>query len=262
MKKLRFFPYKMGSQGCKELARRLGALRVYPDGNYLHRATHLVINWGNSIAPRWNVLYYNMVNRPDKVGIASNKLHCLAVLHEHLVPAVEYTTDVREAMDWVTTGSVVYARKILNGSEGRGIVVVQPQPEPIMPTAPLYTKRPKVRAEYRIHVVNNKVIDAVQKKKMTTEKMEAEGFTYDKYVKNHRNGWVFARDGIDIPQEVKDVAVQALMALSLDFGAVDIIYTPTGEALVLEVNTAPGLEGTTLERYTVAFKELAHGHQN
>jgi D-alanine-D-alanine ligase-like ATP-grasp enzyme len=40
----------------------------------------------------------------------------------------------------------------------------------------------------------------------------------------------------------------------LDFGAVDIIYNAKrNECYVLEVNTAPGLEGTTVEKYATKF---------
>jgi len=50
------------------------------------------------------------------------------------------------------------------------------------------------------------------------------------------------------------VALAAVSALGLDFGAVDIIYNEhENQYYVLEVNTAPGLEGTTVEKYAEAF---------
>ena len=52
-----------------------------------------------------------------------------------------------------------------------------------------------------------------------------------------------------IKEEAKNAAIKAVEALDLDFGAVDIIETRQGEIFVLEVNTAPGLEGKTVESY-------------
>jgi len=54
--------------------------------------------------------------------------------------------------------------------------------------------------------------------------------------------------------------VNAVNALGLDFGAVDIVYNnPERLATVIEVNSAPGMEAgsTTLFNYVKAFAEKA-----
>lgn len=80
-------------------------------------------------------------------------------------------------------------------------------------------------------------------------------------IRNHANGFVFCRDNIIEPSDLRDVAIQAVTALGLDFGAVDVIWNEHyNKCYALEVNTAPGLEGTTLERYTNKIKELAYGY--
>ncbi|MNY63636.1 hypothetical protein D3C86_2006230 [compost metagenome] len=49
----------------------------------------------------------------------------------------------------------------------------------------------------------------------------------------------------------------AVNAIGLTFGAVDVIWNEyRHQAYVLEVNTAPGLTGTTLEKYAEAFRGL------
>jgi D-alanine-D-alanine ligase-like ATP-grasp enzyme len=53
------------------------------------------------------------------------------------------------------------------------------------------------------------------------------------------------------------MACDAIINLGLDFGAVDIIYNEKNNRwVVLEVNTAPGLSGETLNRYVEMIKEL------
>ena len=59
----------------------------------------------------------------------------------------------------------------------------------------------------------------------------------------------------DTDKEKRNAAIKAL---GLDFGAVDIIYNEAEDQhYVLEVNTAPGLEGTTLQKYTEAILEMS-----
>jgi len=51
--------------------------------------------------------------------------------------------------------------------------------------------------------------------------------------------------------KVQDLALQACQALGLNSGAVDIIWNEKeNKCYVLEVNTAPGIEGTTCKKYT------------
>jgi len=56
---------------------------------------------------------------------------------------------------------------------------------------------------------------------------------------------------------VVEQASLAIAALGLDFGAVDIIWNNHYQlATVLEVNTAPGLEGQTITDYANYFRGL------
>ena len=52
------------------------------------------------------------------------------------------------------------------------------------------------------------------------------------------------------------LAVDCVNHIGLDFGAVDIIYNNRDDVCyLLEVNTAPGLQGTTLEKYKDAVEK-------
>ena len=77
-------------------------------------------------------------------------------------------------------------------------------------------------------------------------------------IKNHGNDYIFKRNGIEPTDYMKEVAVSAIKALRLDFGAVDMAVVGE-ECFVFEVNTAPGLTGTTIDNYKSFFeKGLQH----
>ena len=81
----------------------------------------------------------------------------------------------------------------------------------------------------------------------------------DFQIRNAANGFVFARNAIDLPDDCAVQAKKALAMTGLDFGAVDVIYNERLEqSFVLEVNTAPGLEGTTVDDYVAALGELVN----
>jgi D-alanine-D-alanine ligase-like ATP-grasp enzyme len=115
--------------------------------------------------------------------------------------------------------------------------------------APLYVMYRKKKREYRVHVAFGRVIDVQQKRKRTNY----DG-TVDYAVRNHHTGWVYCREDVVDSTPRDNLAIRAVDALGLDFGAVDIIYNEHLDAFyLLEVNTAPGLEGTTVEKYNAAF---------
>jgi glutathione synthase/RimK-type ligase-like ATP-grasp enzyme len=118
--------------------------------------------------------------------------------------------------------------------------------------APLYTKYIKKADEYRVHVFDGEVIDVQQKRK----RQEVENEDVDYQIRNSTGGWVFCRAEVDIPDICLSMARRAVSALGLTFGAVDIGYNRREDmAYVFEVNTAPGLEGTTLDTYYAAIEK-------
>ena len=51
------------------------------------------------------------------------------------------------------------------------------------------------------------------------------------------------------------MALNAIEDLQLDFGAVDVVVSGYSDnSFVLEVNTAPGIEGTTVKKYVEAIE--------
>lgn len=292
----RIYPYKVGSASVKKLKSALNAKIIKLEGSkYRNRDEHIVINWGNSrTIPVVDGV--DMLNPPENVAVAANKLHTFEELDEHGVSIVPYTTDRDEAEEWVAEGNKVFVRNVLTGHSGEGIEVIQHRPVhnplraglerlfegarglglqrlanavelemddiidelPNIPQAPLYTLCIQNDGEYRVHVFQGDVILYQKKSRRVGEDGEvevAEGADTD--VRNLASNWIYRTGNLEPLERVEDLAIEAIEALGLDFGAVDIIKDEEGNVYVLEVNCAPGLgNADSLEAYTNAFNNL------
>jgi glutathione synthase/RimK-type ligase-like ATP-grasp enzyme len=256
MPRLVVFPYKMSSQGARNIAKATGSFRVFPTGKYRPRPWDVILNWGNGTMPAWFgkavAAGSRWLNPPEKVGLAVNKKKAFAHLIAKEVRCPEATTVSSVAAQWLSEGTTVVGRKTLTGTRGQGIVLMS-SPEEFQ-ACPLYTKYKPKKAEFRVHVCNGVVFDAQQKKRR-------KGAESNSKIRTEENGWVFCREGITVPDDVKEQARLAVLALGLDFGGVDVIWNEhEGKAYVLEVNTAPGLEGTTVSRYVSAIQQALNNN--
>lgn len=243
-KRVVIVPYKMGSKAAKALKQGLVAagvrcFRKRAEGYFEPKKTDLVIYYGGN-----NFLENQKHHsKNDCRNIAQNKLYTLRVLTDQGLSTVPWTTELGVAQEW----SKVICRHTLTGHSGQGIEIWDNDTTPI-PIAPLYTKYIKKTYECRIHVYNGSVIDAQIKKK-------EKGAEANPLIRNHHTGWVYCREGYEPTEECKELAIKAVAALELDFGAVDLIYNKHyNQYYILEVNTAPGLTGTTLTNYVEAIK--------
>jgi RimK-like ATP-grasp domain len=240
------YSYSGKSKSAKALADGLGARVITRKSNYIPSSTDKVLNWGCSSLPSWWKESY--LNIPISVGWACNKVTTLTSLTLYGVRTVEYTEYVTKAIDWVDNGYLVYARTNISGHSGEGIVLMTDRFNTTL--APLYTKFLDHDREFRVHVMEGTVIDAVEKVQRDPDTQA------DIYIRSNKRGWKFIRKVI-IPQDVLDQAIKAVKALGLDFGAVDIGYkTIENKAYVFEVNTACGLQNTTLDKYIQGFKNV------
>lgn len=245
------YPYKIGSESARELAKQLGTYCVYPDRKYRPRPNHIIIGWGAGVFPRWWAAGHKILNDPSRVSIASNKLRTFEQLARVGVRVPDFSRLRADAQRWSAEGGTVVCRSSLSGSEGRGITLCKGN-DPV-PEVPLYTKHIRHRREFRIHVFNGHIIDASEKKRRTDFPEEQR----NSLLRNWRFGWVFAHENVDVPRDVSEQSISAIAALGLDFGAVDVGYREKeGQAFVFEVNTAPGIEGTTLSSYARAVQSI------
>lgn len=246
---MHIYPYNPNSESAKALAEGLNIKRAKHEGKALK--TNFLINWGCSQINR-EIVVGKVLNKPEAVAKASNKLETFKALKEG-GSTPDFTESQEEASKWLAEGVTVVARTVLNGHSGVGIVIVSPDSGEEIPKAKLYTKYVPKKDEFRIHIVNGKAIHIQRKarnKDVADDKVNWK-------VRNHANGFIFSHIDVKVSPKAVQAAVEAVKALGLDFGAVDIIYnTLKDKFYVLEVNTACGLEGETLKRYVQAFKEL------
>ena len=229
------------------LQERMRLLRVHRNRStqLSNRTVNFLLNVGTtSLTPSQSrMMVDTWVNHPEAVAKAVNKLRTFEALSPEITPP--WTVDPLVAREW---GSPVVCRHLLTSHSGRGIEIVGPGVD--IPDAPLYTKYIKKTSEWRVHVAFGEVIDVTRKIRDPNREVT------DWQVRNHSNGFIFARESGEPPSpSITLYALEAIKALGLDFGAVDIVWSNYYQrAYVLEVNSAPGMEGQTLDAYVEAFE--------
>lgn len=240
---VKIWPYKRFSSSAKVLARMLNVKRIV-NPVYRVKRRDFIINWGSSKAQGVRL------NTTAAIAKATDKRVALKLMQDAGVAVPEFTTDRAVAQQWIDDERRVVVRQLANSHSGRGASVVG---EGQLPEAPLYTRYFRRDHEFRVHVFKGRVIDHVRKKRRNGY---AENPNHNDHIRTHSNCWVFCREGVSLPDGVGANAIRAVAALGLDFGAVDVLYRERGEKVaVLEVNTAPGLEGQTVAKYAAAIKE-------
>lgn len=220
--KVRIVPYRSGSKSAKDLAIALTEKLGYRVWRGPPKYGFKNILWGKPGHP------------------ATNKTATFEILEKEKLSHVPYTTAKEVAQAWLQAGKTVFARTA-GGQGGKNITVVQPDES--LPEAELYTQYVKKKKEFRVHVLNEKVVCIQEKRKKN-------GVTANPLIRSHGNGWVFCFKDIVEPDGLRVLGLAAVRSLGLDFGAVDIIWNEhQNKCYVTEVNTAPGLCPTTTEIY-------------
>jgi glutathione synthase/RimK-type ligase-like ATP-grasp enzyme len=251
MPRYRVLPYKQGSRSAAALAAAINGRVLKLEGSrFRPRHDDVIVNWGNPngvLIPRvLGIRTCTYLNPHEGIPFCSNKLNFFRLINDHqdedeLIPRFwENAEDIPE------DAFPIVCRCILNGHSGAGIVIASNREE-LVP-APLYVQYIKKKDEYRVHVGrrgDEYCFIAVQKK---AKRLDVQEVNYR--IRNHGNGFVFVRHDIHTPASVLDVARKVLQITDLDFGAVDVVYNEHYDrAYVLEINTAPGLEGQTITDY-------------
>jgi hypothetical protein len=167
-----------------------------------------------------------------------NKLQELELLRAKGATTVPFS---RSPMDLVAP---VMGRS-LHHTRGNDIVVYRVRPGQLGIRGArhdFYTQLIQKQQEFRIWSFRRTVIGCYEKILSYPNKLGRRGRSRE--IWNYRNGYAYIfRRPDEIPEALKQLARQAVDAVGLDFGAVDLLTDRSGRGYVLEINSAPGTEG-------------------
>ncbi len=197
------------------------------------------------------------VYRSDKVipnrqhiryGDARDKLHQYKFFRKNELNFPWFSESKEQTKKMMEGGAIqsVLCRVLLRGQEGHGIVIAD-QPEDLV-DAPVYVQYREKTIEYRVNLFRGKVVNVREKRR----KIGFEGG--EPRIRNTENGYVYCLPVKVIPQLVITSAVRAAKVTDSDIVGVDVAYNANnGEHFIIEVNSAPSMEGVTVEDYANAI---------
>lgn len=164
-----------------------------------------------------------------------------------------HTEVAEEALMWLERGRTVVARTRVSSCDGNGLIIVEPRegcrPQEF-PRALLYTEFIPSSSEWRTHVFRGEII--AEQERVPKSDWQGER---DSRVRTTNNGFGF--NIRRVPEAVREESIKCFREFKLDFGALDILYnSETEKAYVLEINSAPEMTPTLLEKYSQAFRRV------
>lgn len=169
-----------------------------------------------------------------------NKLQELEMLKEKGVATIPFSLAPRD----LTTPLMGRNFHHTKGTDIR-VYRVNPIPFHLFPDERIpdyYTQIVPKSAEYRVWSYRRIPIGVYEKVLTYPNKLGRRGRSRE--IWNRRNGYgFFFRKSEDLDAELRTLGASAVDGVGLDFGAADIIRGRDGKYYVLEVNSAPGVEG-------------------
>lgn len=197
----------------------------------------------------WRRKTPNLKKKNIVYGDCKDKLYQYQWFKQNEISSPEFTTEKSVAQSWLEEGYSVFARTLLRACEGKGIIVLEENGNKPVPNAPVYTKYKKKKKEFRIHVYNDTVVAVLEKRK----KKDFEGERETK-IRNTANGYVFCSNNVEEPEGLRELALKASKVTQSHFKGVDIGWNEKNQELfVIEVNSAPGIEGSNISKYVEAI---------
>lgn len=185
----------------------------------------LLVRWGSTAPVRYKPDF--TLNPAFAITRATNKLASLERMRERGVVVPEFATNPAEL-------EAPFLGRSLHHTRGQDIVLCMQQVDAHRQPRDYYVKYVPVAREYRARVVGEKCV-------RISEKVYTEGAEYTPWIRNHGTGHTFRNPEFRLNDFQQALAVAAVKAHGLHFGAVDMIVGDNGMTYVLEVNTAPSL---------------------
>lgn len=210
----------------------------------------LLLRWGSTESFP-SLKYKKELNTLEAVKRTTNKLEMLTVLKAASIPTPEFGTSPEQSADFKDRSGNFYIRS------KAGVVRYGSDYNPT--TDQYYSKPIKFkRREYRVHVFNGKVIGLYEK-----IPNDPNPENRPKLFKSETCRFVRSNPEISrVDPAAQQICIDAVRALGLLFGGVDLIRDKNGQFFITEVNSAPGLNSQMLERYVNEIKSyIVHSEQ-
>lgn len=242
------YPYSLQCEGAIEVRDYIKSKGIHcffakREGSYIPKEDDFIVGWGCSKPPTWanNAANAKWINKWQNISLAVNKLAAFDMWRNSGIPIPAYTEHPQIAKQWLESGRTILARHRIKGHQGAGIEIIAGQ-DVAIPQAKFYSLVAPSTREFRVYSLNGKVIDVLEKRRQN-------GNTDPGIVRTEANGWVFCRQNVTLPTVCAETAHAATKALGLQFGGVDVLWNaPTNTAMILEINTAPGVFGTGVSK--------------
>jgi len=264
-------------------------------GKNAPRNRDIVIGWGTKTSENVNLGNANVLNHPNAIRKNRNKFSVLETLkaNRQLSSNVAkfFSSDViRRAVEREdATLPLIGRTNYHQGGKGLWTCLTKSHVEKaISDGAQYFQEYIDIKTEYRLHVFDGKVMYAVKKVENPTEagwiaqrkekvldyarknevNIDVNTLNYvlgrvvkevvlpDRIVRSNKRGWKFSSVAINtLSAALKNAAIKSVEAVGLDFGAVDCAINVSDHPFIIEINTGPGLQGTSLNKYIAAFRE-------
>ena len=176
-------------------------------------------------------------NKSKPTSIAIDKIETLSLFQEEGV-AIEFTTKINTAIQWIEQGHIVVARAQVKGANGEGLSYCTTVEELRNTPAKFWSKWVDHTNEFRVNVWRGKVVSIYDKIQLPTGR-----FSFKLWQGQEKH-----------PQLVALIS-KVWKAIKLDWCGIDIIRDQQGNLLLLEVNSAPVLYPVTLKRLVKCVQE-------
>ena len=252
----------------------------------------VVICWGAKTEADVVMGNGKIYNHPNNIRNNRNKLKALDVLKKGAVSVANFSDNFKLAGTKDFPFPIIARTKFHQGGAGFWLCLTAAQvAQAVKDGAQYFQTFIDIKDEYRLHVVNGEVIYGVRKVQRDnhaeafiehyTEHVEdkaAKGnvkldkdtikFVMDKLarkfatgpdmiIRSNTRGWKFSKVADEnLNKELVAEAVKAVKTLGLDYAAVDCCIDATGKVFIIECNSGPGLDGTSFDAWTTAFKKL------
>lgn len=234
-----FVLYHPRVTAIKRIARELNVSVYYPNHAQRNRIRSqqapVLVNWGCSHVPPHTLPMLNA-----DISASVRKMRTFELLQAAQLPIPRTVTNAAEIID----GAAFYMRGRYLGRKdgltgGAGITVyAQGTLPPSNAHHDFYSQVVSKQYEVRLHVARGEVI--CEQFKFVPQGSQV-------LIRNYDNGARFTTARLErhidhaLAERARDIAIRAVSACNMDFGALDMALTTRGNWVIFEINSAPGL---------------------